>query len=30
VTIIRPQDRRMRALFGNPCERIQAVGVPGE
>ena len=30
ATIICPQDRRMWALFGNPCEGIQAVGVPGE
>ena len=30
ASIICPQDRRMWALFGNPCEGIQAVGVPGE
>jgi isopenicillin-N N-acyltransferase-like protein len=30
ATIICPQDRRMWALFGNPCEGIQAVGVPSE
>lgn len=30
ATIICPQDRRMWALFGNPCEGIQAVGAPGE
>jgi hypothetical protein len=30
AAIICPQDRRMWVLFGNPCEGIQAVGVPGE
>jgi isopenicillin-N N-acyltransferase-like protein len=30
ATIICPQDRTMWAMFGNPCEGIQAVGRPGE
>jgi hypothetical protein len=28
--VICPQDRNVRAMFGNPCEGIQAVGRPGE